>query len=181
MLYIRHAATDFSQNDAQMKSFEDCASQRNLTDAGRAEARRIGESVRKLRIPVGRVLASPFCRTVETAMLVFGKAQKMNEVRGGPVKSDDPKRYDGLRKLMATLPPKGTNLVISSHGNRVLRGGGTALSRRRRNRGGQAREPQRFRGDSAHPARGLGAPRAVKCTGTSTYIDRRLAPDADFL
>lgn len=116
VLYIRHASTDFSRNDAQMKSFEDCDSQRNLTDAGRAEARRIGEALRKLRIPVGRVLASPFCRTMETAMLVFGKAEKMNEVRGGPVRSDDPKRYDALRKLVSTAPHDG-NLAISSHGN----------------------------------------------------------------
>ena len=50
-------------------------------------------------------------------MLVFGKAEKMNEVRGGPLKSDDPKRYEGLRKLLASVPPRGTNLAISSHGN----------------------------------------------------------------
>src|SRR2546423_2692241 len=29
VLFLRHTSTDFSQNDAQMKSFEDCASQRN--------------------------------------------------------------------------------------------------------------------------------------------------------
>ena len=117
VLYLRHTSTDFSQNDARMKSFEDCASQRNLTDKGRAEARAIGEHVKRLGIPIGRVLASPFCRTMETAQLAFGKARATNEVRGGPVRSDDPKRYDGLRKLLATPPAPGTNDVISSHGN----------------------------------------------------------------
>jgi hypothetical protein len=117
VLYIRHASTDFSKNDAAMTSYEDCASQRNLTDQGRAEARRIGEALRKLRIPVQRVYASPFCRTVETAMLVFGKAEKTNEARGGPLKSDDPRRYDGLRGLLSSAPPKGTNNAVSSHGN----------------------------------------------------------------
>jgi len=34
ILYFRHAATDFSQNDERMKSFEDCANQRNLIDRG---------------------------------------------------------------------------------------------------------------------------------------------------
>ena len=114
ILYLRHASTDFSQNDSAMKSYEDCASQRNLTDKGRQEARAIGEHVRRLKIPIGEVLASPFCRTVETARLAFGKARATNDVRGGPVEAS---RYEALRKLLSSPVPRGTNLVISSHGN----------------------------------------------------------------
>ena len=117
VLYIRHTSTDFSRNDANMASFEDCANQRPLTDKGRDEARAIAGHLKRLGIPIGRVYASPFCRTVETAMLAFGKAEKTNEARGGPVATDDPKRYDALRKLLATAPAKGANNVISSHGN----------------------------------------------------------------
>jgi hypothetical protein len=117
VLYMRHASTDFSQNDARMSSYEDCANQRNLTDQGRAEAREIGAHVKRLRIPIGEVLASPFCRTMETARLVFGKAQVMNEVRGGPARPDDPSRYDPLKKLLSSAVPKGQNRIISSHGN----------------------------------------------------------------
>ena len=117
VLYMRHASTDFSQNDANMKSYEDCANQRNLTDKGRAEARAVGEHIKRLGIPIGSVLASPFCRTIETARLAFGKAQPVTEVRGGPSRPDDPSRYDPLRKLLGTHVPKGENLVISSHGN----------------------------------------------------------------
>jgi hypothetical protein len=117
VLYIRHTSTDFSQTDAAMKSYEDCANQRNLTDKGRAEAREIGVQVKRLRIPIGEVLASPFCRTMETARLAFGKALAMNEVRGGPVRSEDPSRYDGLKKLLSSSVAGATNRVISSHGN----------------------------------------------------------------
>src|SRR5438874_1973560 len=45
VLYFRHTSTDFGQNDEQMTGYEDCARQRNLTDAGRAEARAIGGGV----------------------------------------------------------------------------------------------------------------------------------------
>jgi hypothetical protein len=114
VLYLRHTSTDFSQNDARMTSFEDCASQRNLTDRGRDEARAIGQHVKRLKIPIGEVLASPFCRTMETARLAFGKATATNDVRGGPVEAA---RYEALRKLLSTAVPKGTNRVISSHGN----------------------------------------------------------------
>ena len=116
VLYMRHASTDFSQNDARMTSYEDCASQRNLTDKGRAEARSVAPHLSRLRIPVDTVLASPFCRTMETARLAFGKAQATNEVRGGPARPEDPARYAPLRRLLSS-PVKKANLVIVSHGN----------------------------------------------------------------
>jgi Histidine phosphatase superfamily (branch 1) len=117
VLYMRHASTDFSQNDARMTSYEDCATQRNLTEKGRTEARAIGEHLKRLGIPIGEVLASPYCRTMETARLAFGTPRGTHEVRGGPVQSDDAGRYDGLRKLLSSPVPSGTNRAISSHGN----------------------------------------------------------------
>jgi phosphohistidine phosphatase SixA len=117
VLYFRHAATDFSQNDEKMKSYEDCADQRNLIDQGRADARAAGAAIRRLGIPVERVLASPFCRTVETAQLLFGRAEKMQEVRGGPAASPGSGRYAALHKILATPVRPGTNLVVVSHGN----------------------------------------------------------------
>lgn len=117
ILYFRHAATDFSRNDAQMTSFEDCTTQRNLTDRGREDARRIGGAVRALGIPIGRVRASPYCRTVETATLAFGRAEKTQAVRGGPAQPEDPERYAALRKLLVQSPAQGVNDVIVSHGN----------------------------------------------------------------
>jgi phosphohistidine phosphatase SixA len=117
VLYFRHAATDFSQNDEKMKSYDDCASQRNLIDHGRADARAAGATIRELKIPVERVLASPFCRTVETAQLIFGRAEKMTEVRGGPAVPAGSDRYAELRKILATQVRPGANLVVVSHGN----------------------------------------------------------------
>jgi hypothetical protein len=70
--------------------------------------------VKRLKIPVGEVLASPFCRTMETAHLAFGAARATGDVRGGPVEAS---RYEALRKLLSSPIPRGTNRVISSHGN----------------------------------------------------------------
>jgi len=114
VIYLRHTSTDFGQNDEGMTSFDDCSKQRNLTEQGRAEARAIGAAIAKLKIPIGDVLASPFCRTVETAKLIFGRATISNAVRGGPA---DPDRYGELRKLLSTPVPRGANLAIASHGN----------------------------------------------------------------
>ena len=116
-MYFRHASTDFGQNDDHMTTFDDCAKQRNLTDKGRDEARAIGAAVRELGIPIGKVLASPFCRTVETAMLAFGKAEKTLDLRGWPASSTDPDRYAPLRKHLAAPPIAATNTVLVGHGN----------------------------------------------------------------
>lgn len=117
VLYFRHAATDFGQNDDKMTGYEDCAQQRNLTDRGRADARAIGAAINALHIPVTTVLASPFCRTRETAELVFGHATPDARVRGGPATTDDPVRYAQLKALLSTPVPAGTNIAIVSHGN----------------------------------------------------------------
>jgi hypothetical protein len=117
VIYFRHTSTDFSRDDSRSTSDEDCDNQRPLTDKGREEARQIGAAFRDLKIPVENVLASPRCRTMETATLAFGRAEKANDVRGGPAAPNNPDRYAGLRRLLSTHPAPGANLVISSHGN----------------------------------------------------------------
>jgi phosphohistidine phosphatase SixA len=49
----------------------DCTTQRNLDAAGRDQARRIGDAIRAAGVAVGAVLASEWCRTMETAELAF--------------------------------------------------------------------------------------------------------------
>ena len=117
VLYLRHAATDFGQNDEAMTDYANCAQQRNLTDGGRDDARAIGVAIKRLRIPVGPILASPFCRTRESAVLVFGAPTVSNAVRGGPGTDADGQRYAELRKLLSTPVATGSNLAIASHGN----------------------------------------------------------------
>src|SRR5262245_51596888 len=65
VILVRHAATDMSQRDDKDAPLADCSRQRNLTDEGRADARRIREAFRLRAIPVGRVLSSPYCRRSE--------------------------------------------------------------------------------------------------------------------
>ncbi|WP_245888811.1 histidine phosphatase family protein [Halomonas denitrificans] len=48
----------------------DCATQRNLSEAGRAQARGIGERFRERGIEVGEVRSSRWCRCLETARLL---------------------------------------------------------------------------------------------------------------
>lgn len=117
VIYFRHTSTDFSRDDTRSKSDDDCDNQRPLTDKGRDEARRIGAAFHDLKIPVERVLASPRCRTMETAMLAFGKAEKSPEARAGPATPGSEDRYAPLRNLFTSPVKPGANVVIASHGN----------------------------------------------------------------
>lgn len=116
-LYFRHTATDFSQNDAAMAGYDACATQRNLSEAGRAQAREIGEAIRALGLPVGEVIASPFCRTMETGRLMFGRAEPSTVVRGFEGTNRANADYGPLRALLASPPKPGTLRMVTSHGN----------------------------------------------------------------
>lgn len=73
---MRHASTEPGLGDPPGFRLDDCATQRNLSEAGRAEARRVAERFKRERVPIERVYASPWCRCRETAMLAFGKAEE---------------------------------------------------------------------------------------------------------
>ena len=75
VLLMRHAATDPGIGDPPGFVLERCASQRNLSDAGRRDARRIGDALRRRGIPIGEVLSSRWCRCLDTARLAFGRAE----------------------------------------------------------------------------------------------------------
>ena len=71
IVLFRHATAPGVGDPAGFKP-DDCATQRNLDEQGRAEARKLGEQFRARKIQVGSVLSSQWCRTRDTARLAFG-------------------------------------------------------------------------------------------------------------
>lgn len=49
-----------------------CVMERNLSSLGKQDAAVVGKAFKTRGIPVGEVLASPYCRTRETALIAFG-------------------------------------------------------------------------------------------------------------
>lgn len=65
----------------------DCRTQRNLSEEGRAQARRIGAWFKSRSLQPARVRSSPWCRCVDTATLAFGQAEAyaaLGSPRGAP-------------------------------------------------------------------------------------------------
>ena len=111
VIYFRHTATDFSKNDRAMRDYDDCANQRPLSEQGRSDARAIGQRIAELQLPIGVVMASPMCRTMEHARLMLGMAtptQAMRELSNG--------EYVGLRRLLSARVPAGSNRWMVGHG-----------------------------------------------------------------
>jgi len=117
VVFLRHAETDHSQKDRLGVPLTDCSGQRNLNDAGRAQARSIGESWRALELPLGDVLASGYCRTRETAELAFGRATIVPTLTGIPAEmvGTYTGRVRALRRMLGTKPPEGKNTVVVGH------------------------------------------------------------------
>ena len=70
---MRHAATDPGIGDPPGFDLTRCATQRNLSDAGRQDARRIGAAFRLRGVLPGAVWSSRWCRCLDTARLAFGR------------------------------------------------------------------------------------------------------------
>jgi broad specificity phosphatase PhoE len=115
-LVLRHARTDATTD--RRERLGSCAQQRNLTAAGREQARAMGRAIRELRIPLGDVRASPLCRTRETAELAFGRAAlDLALVTPGVVgtAADDAARGRRLRRRVAREDGRGANDVLVTH------------------------------------------------------------------
>ncbi len=118
-LYMRHGSSTIGQdgNLAQVPMWwENCALQRNIADTGREQARKIGSSIRELKIPVSQVLTAQFCRTRDTGYgLGLGPievTEDLNHQIGQRIGFDvNAARF----KQLAETPAKGTNRVLVSH------------------------------------------------------------------
>jgi virginiamycin B lyase len=119
ILVFRHAATDFSKPDQDPVVVADCTTQRNLSAQGRADARGIGRGVRRLGLRIGQVLSSPFCRTLETARLAFGRATVHMALLNTITAEHNAawrKQIRDARRLFGTRPATGTVTVLVTHG-----------------------------------------------------------------
>ena len=80
----------------------DCGTQRNLSDEGRAQARRLGQWFQRQDLRPSRVRSSPWCRCMDTATLAFGNAESWPAL-GSPRGSPEQTGAQHLQQLRAAL------------------------------------------------------------------------------
>ena len=120
VVMIRHAITTPGVGDPPGFRLDDCSTQRNLTDAGRRHARRIGEEWRTRQIPVERVVSSPWCRCLETAELAFGSKPQTSDALSNlfGYSENRERQVREMRAMVSSYSGKGT-LVLVTHGSTI--------------------------------------------------------------
>jgi phosphohistidine phosphatase SixA/plastocyanin len=124
VIVLRHGATNPNQADTDPLHRDNIASQRLLSAQGREVAARVGDSFRKLGIPLGKVYSSEFNRATETAKLVSGKSVTTTPdlTEGGLVVSpaENARRAKALKGMASTAPDAGVNTLIVTHKPNIL-------------------------------------------------------------
>ena len=118
-LYMRHAQSNVGQDGNLLQTpnwWENCAIQRNISDPGKEQARKVGGSIKALKIPIDQVLTAQFCRTRETGHLLglgpIEVTEDINHQIGQRAGFDvNAARF----KRLAETPAKGANNMLVSH------------------------------------------------------------------
>jgi phosphohistidine phosphatase SixA len=114
VVLMRHAQTEPGVGDPPNFTLGQCSTQRNLSEAGRQQARRVGAAFTRERVKLDQVRSSAWCRCVDTAVLAFGQNTVWTPLNsffgssGGPDQSNDV-----LRDVQGWMAPR--NLMLVTH------------------------------------------------------------------
>lgn len=122
VIYFRHGHTHWQQKLIEQgmlaerrHDLDNCATQRNLDALGRADAHRIHAALQAARIPVGKVLASLYCRPAEYVGLITGRTPVRARWLTG---LSTPETLVEIKREVVTPPAPGTNTFLGGHGDR---------------------------------------------------------------
>lgn len=115
---MRHAYAP-GGGDPQGFRLDDCATQRNLDDDGRAQARATGDAIRKRGVRIDHVFSSPWCRCKETAALLgFGPVEEkpfLQSLFAAP--DQEGPRTRELKAFIAALPKDKKTFIVTHQFN----------------------------------------------------------------
>jgi phosphohistidine phosphatase SixA len=77
LIFIRHAYAP-GNGDPDNFNLNDCSTQRNLSEEGRKQAKKIGEFFINNNIKIEKIFSSEWCRCKETAKIAFGDFETKN-------------------------------------------------------------------------------------------------------
>ena len=116
ILMIRHALAPGTGDPANF-NIKDCATQRNLDDRGREQARAIGTWLRSNGITSVRMFSSQWCRCLETARLIeLGPVAELPALNSFyELVQDREPNLRALREFMAAQPIDGKLIILVTH------------------------------------------------------------------
>jgi phosphohistidine phosphatase SixA len=101
VIAFRHALAPGTFDPPEFR-LGDCRTQRNLSDEGRAQARRIGAWFAQRGLAPAAVRSSPWCRCLDTAQLAFGRGEAWPAL-GSPRGTEERTYAEQIQALQAAL------------------------------------------------------------------------------
>ncbi len=114
VVLLRHAMAPGAADPANF-DIEKCSTQRNLSERGKQQARKVGALFAARASPTERVLTSRYCRTKETARLAFGEAEEFPPL--DPPAANEAERMAQLASIVEEVSnySGSGNLVMVTH------------------------------------------------------------------
>ena len=114
VLLMRHAETVPGIGDPPNFKLGDCSTQRNLSDMGREQSRRVAAAFQREKIALDEVRSSAWCRCVDTAELAFGRHAVWSPINSFFQRDGrEPQTLQVLQALKTFKTPR--NLVLVTH------------------------------------------------------------------
>ena len=119
VVLLRHAATTPGTGDPPNFRLGDRSTQRNLSDAGREQAKQTGQDFQKHGVRVDRVLSSQYCRCLDTAGLAFGRTKEEPALNSALEDAAERKKQTEAARKLITTTPGSDNVVLVTHSTNV--------------------------------------------------------------
>ena len=116
VLMLRHANAP-GTGDPSSFSLDDCSTQRNLDQAGRAQALELGKRLAQAGVRQAKVYSSQWCRCLDTARLLnLGPVEPLPALNSFYTRSHERETtLAALRVFLAGLPTTGAPVVLVTH------------------------------------------------------------------
>ena len=116
LIFIRHAYAP-GGGDPENFNIYDCSTQRNLSENGRIQSRKIGNFFRENKIKIEKVYSSEWCRCKETASLAFENFKTksfLNSFFSSKFAQNKNSQMRDFQKFLLDWDEK-TNLIFVTH------------------------------------------------------------------
>ena len=116
LIFIRHAYAP-GGGDPDDFDINDCSTQRNLSDLGREQSKKIGKFFNENKIPIDFVISSEWCRCKETALIAFNNFETrsfLNSFYSEKFAKNRKKQVKNLKKFVDNWSGD-NNLILVTH------------------------------------------------------------------